>query len=205
MNLRALSILAWTVLALGVGYLLYVHLHQPDVPVEVSRLQGQLKADSVVTKALASSYSIAQQRLDSALNRTDSVITRWKTVTKVVTTPGGDPVPLPPNAPVPPGPDSALIEAGNQLQRECTNLSLACRAFRDTAGQRIAAMTQQYSHLDSLYSISKKRPSRWGISVVAGYTGVLTRKTLQTVDETRQIQYVELRPGVAIGLSYKIF
>lgn len=160
-----------------VSILGYQHFTDPRRAEEIGRLKGELSAAKREGSIAHAARIAASRRLDSALSRTDTVVTRWRT--RVVhdtvrlaaaTSPHDSVVVL----------SQALTEtqrAGDSVVRACSDLAGSCRLFRATATAEIASWERKYAVLDSLHRVP--RPGkRWNLSLSLGYGAGMRGDTL---------------------------
>lgn len=117
-------------------------------------LIAKLRDDSLVSRSKDSALAVTNAQLTAALAHGTQIVDRWQTV-KV-------PVYLPPTS----TPHdtiasvakrlSACYVTGDSLVASVVAIKSKCEAYRDTATATIAANKTAYSHLDSLYQITRK-------------------------------------------------
>jgi hypothetical protein len=152
-----------------VSILTYQHLTDPAKDAENGRLKGQL-ATKTHELALAHGETIAANvRLDSALNNTDTAITRWRT--RIL----HDTIPALPVTATPHDTIAAVTTelattktAGDSVVRACTELANSCQVFRQKATAEISAWSARYATLDSLYR-APRPAKRLNLSLSVGF------------------------------------
>jgi hypothetical protein len=162
-------VIGYLLIAFGLvagSILLYERITGPRRTQEIGRLTGLLQAAGQDLAESQRETAAANAALDSALSRSDSVITRWRTkvvhdTTVILRTAHDTITQLAREL-------RATKAAGDSVVRACSQLADSCRDFRAKATAEISSWERRYALLDSLHRAPRPQ-KHWNLSVSAGY------------------------------------